>query len=260
VQHLLNRQRGSDLFGQTCRVLHEFTLNSDYIWHQLLVHSNLPLDIEPYVHLTDLRGPALQAIVTRALRVDHNWRRHNPRIKELTRLANIDNVCQMQFIASQWLVILRRSPAAASLAVWRVADTKDPYRAAFLDIPAPSVPLKFSATMQRGCKEVLIAFISNTGLGTGTLLSAYSLYLKSQMDDFGLPPPHAICNIYKPESEGQFYEVHVCDHIIAVGIPRLVLSPSAYRVLFINTLNGEQCLVDPKLTDVSLRHTLFVND
>ncbi|KAJ7475825.1 hypothetical protein FB451DRAFT_1244898 [Mycena latifolia] len=241
------------IVSQTCRVLHEFTTSNsaDYLWHRLLSSSDLPLDIAPYIDRNDLPGVALQAIVTRALRVDHNWRRHDPQIKQLMRLVNVDHVCQMQFIGSDWLAILRRSPVAASLAVWRVGDTKQPYRAASLDIPASSVPLKFSATMQKGCREVLIAFISSTA--SGTLLSAYTLFLKAQLDDdFGLPSPRAVCNIHRPESEGQFYEVRVVGHIIAAGIPQFVnhiLCPTAYRVLFINTLTGGQCLVDPALPD-----------
>ncbi|KAJ6505981.1 hypothetical protein DFH09DRAFT_1200777 [Mycena vulgaris] len=248
---LLLRAEDILIVSQTCRVLHEFTLNSDYIWHQLTHNFDLPLDIEPYVDRSNLPGPTLQRIVTRALRVDRNWRRVNPRIKKLTRLVGVENVCQMQFIGSHWLVILRRLPTAASLAVWRVADTKHAYRAAILDIPASSVPLKFSATMQKGCREVLIAFISSTG--TGTLLSAYSLFLKSQMDDdFGVPPPRGICSIHRLESEGQFYEVKTCNQIIAVGIPKFInhiFSPAAYRILFINTLTSGQFLVDPNLPD-----------
>ncbi|KAJ7707735.1 hypothetical protein B0H17DRAFT_1033761 [Mycena rosella] len=247
---LLLRPEDVLIVSQICRLLHQFTLDS-YLWHRLSSDLDLPLDIEPYVDRNDLPGPTLQAIVTHALRLDHNWRRHNPRIKKLTRLVDLDHVSQMQFIGSHWLVILRRSPVAASLAVWRVGNTKQPYCAASLDIPISSVPLKFSATMQRGCREVLIAFISSTG--SGTLLNAYSLFLKPQLDDdFGLPSPRAICSIYRPESEGQFYEVRVLGHIVAAGIPQFVnyiLSPSAYRLLFVNTLTGQQCLVDPKLPD-----------
>lgn len=242
------------LRGQLSRVLHEFIFHqSDYLWHQLAHDPSLPLDIEPYVDRDKLPGATLQAIVTRALRVDHNWRRPNPRIKKLTRFQ-VDNVCQMQFIGSHWLVVLRRSPGAASLAVWRVADseTAHAYRAAFLDITAPEIPLNFSATMQRGCREVLIALISSSA--SGTLLSAYSLFLKSHKDDgFALAAPRNICSIYRPESEGRFYEVHVCE-VIAVGIPQFVnrvLSSAAYRILFINPLTGVQCLVDPQLPEVS---------
>ncbi|KAJ7104181.1 hypothetical protein B0H15DRAFT_808867 [Mycena belliarum] len=252
---LLLRAEDILIVSQTCRVLHDFTSNSpnsaDYLWHQLVSTSDLPpLDIsEPYV---DLPGPALQAIVTRALRIDHNWQRKSPRIKKLTRLVAVDHVCQMQFIGSHWLVVLRRTPAAASLAVWRIGDTRQPpYCAASLDIPSHAVPLKFSATMQKGSRKVLVAFISSTS--SGTLLSAYIMFLKSQLDDdFGLPSPHAICSIHRSETEGRFYEIRAIGHIIAAGIPQFVNyvhSPSAYRILFLNTLTGEQCLVDPELPD-----------
>ncbi|KAJ7274410.1 hypothetical protein B0H12DRAFT_1088563 [Mycena haematopus] len=210
---------------------------------------HLPLDIEPYVDRNLLLGPTLQAIVTRALRVDHNWRRPNPRIREITRLGDLENVSQMQFLGSDWLVVLRRSPA--SLSVWRVGNTDRPYRAAMIDLQGPEFPLSFCANIRGG--EVLIALISSARLSD--TLSAYSVSLKSQLDDdagagvFTLPSPSIILSIHRPQSEGRFYEVHVYDRIIAVGIPQFVnlaLVPSAYRILIVNSVTGVQCLIDPK--------------
>ncbi|KAJ6513271.1 hypothetical protein C8R45DRAFT_963063 [Mycena sanguinolenta] len=236
----------------TCRVLHKHTLN-DYLWHQILKTHHLPLDIEPYVDRNHLPGPKLQAILTRALHVDHNWRKPNPRIKEITRLGDMDGVCQMQFL-SEWLVVLRRSPA--SLSVWRVGSR--PYRAAMIDLQG-EFPLNFCATIRAGGGEVLVAIISGARSTTNgrshTTLSAYSVALKSQLDDdesasvFTLPAPSVIFKIQRPQSEGRFYEVHVCGDIIAVGIPQFVnqaLFPSAYRILIINAATGVQCSIDPR--------------
>jgi hypothetical protein len=232
------------------------TLN-DYLWHHLDTH-HLPLDIQPYVDRNQLSGPELQAIVTRALHIDRNWRRPNPRIRKLTRLPYLDDVAQIQFIGSDWLVVLCRSPP--SLSVWRVANTPEPYRAALINIPGPAVvPLRFSATMCN-LKEILVALISATM--SGTMLCAYSAYLNDSAGAVALQSPHTVCDIYRPGSEGQFYEVHVCGHIIAAGIPQMVnseLIPAAYRLLFINSVTGVQCLVDPKLPEVSV-NTLFIVD
>ncbi|KAJ6619726.1 hypothetical protein B0H10DRAFT_2024635 [Mycena sp. CBHHK59/15] len=234
--------------SQTCRVLHAFTSN-DYIWHQL--PDDLPLDIEPYVDRNNLSGSQLKAIFTRALRVEHNWRKPVSRIQRMARFMDIDTVSQMQFLGSNWLVTLRRSPLGASLSIWRIADTKKVYRAALVDVPTPAVPLKLTASMQKGCSEVLIAITASKG--SGTLLRVYSVGLKSQMDDgVVMPPPRAIFNIYRPESEGRFHEVHVCGHIITVGIPKFinhVLRSAEYRILCINSHTGVQCLVDPHLPD-----------
>ncbi|KAJ7637740.1 hypothetical protein DFH06DRAFT_1478714 [Mycena polygramma] len=253
---LLLRAQDILVVSQTCRILHEYT-SSDYLWHQLATH-NLPLDIDPYVDRNHLPGPKLQAIVTRALRVDNNWRRSNPRIRKLTRLAmDLENVSQLQFISSEWLVVLRRFPP--SLSVWRVANIEQPYRAAvinLLDLPGLAVPLKFAAAMQAGCREVLIALILEPKASTrsGTLLYAYSVVLKSELDDagsgtFALPSPRVVCSIHRPEAEGRFHELHVCGSIIAVGILqfRNYLSPVGYRILFINSATGVQCLVDPQV-------------
>ncbi|KAJ7170664.1 hypothetical protein C8R43DRAFT_980378 [Mycena crocata] len=259
---LLLRAEDVLVVSQICRVLHDLALN-DYVWHQLSlpqVISDLPLDLEPYVDRRNLPGPALKAIVTRALRVDHNWRRPNPRIKKLTRLVDTlpDNVLQMQFVGSRWLVILRRS----SLFIWRVADsdTKQAYRAACIDITRPVVPLKFAAAMQRGGREILIALISSTA--SGTTLSAYSVFVRH--DGFSLPAPRSMCSIYKPKSEGQFHEIHLCGHTIAAAIPQFVnsvLSPTAYRILFVNALTGVQSLVDPGLPEqfTQLHFKLYAN-
>jgi len=82
--------------------------------------------------------------------------------------------------------------------------------------------------------------------------------LASELDDdanagtFTLPAPSVICRIHRPESKGRFYEVHVCGHIIAVGIPQFVdhvLIPAAYRILIINSVTGVQCLIDPKFSE-----------
>ncbi|KAJ6531769.1 hypothetical protein B0H19DRAFT_1188469 [Mycena capillaripes] len=240
------------VLSQTCRTLHEYT-STDYLWHQLATQ-HLPLDIEPYVDRNHLPGPILKAIVTRALRVDHNWRRPDPQIRKLTRLAvGLDNVSQMHFIGSHWLVVLRRSPP--SLSVWRV-DSEQPYRAAFINLlhhTGFAIPLKFAAIVQKGCSEVLIALISEPSASqrSGTILSAYSVALKSHLDTgtFAPPSPHAILNLHRPESEGRFYEIHVCGDIIAVGILQFVnhvLSPAGYRILFINSVTGIQCLIDPE--------------
>ncbi|KAF8206451.1 hypothetical protein K438DRAFT_475732 [Mycena galopus ATCC 62051] len=225
------------IVSQTCRVLHQHTLN-DYLWHQILVANHLPLDTEPYVDRTHLPGPTLQAIVTRALRVDHNWRKPNPQIREITRFGNLDKVSQMQFVGSGWFVVLCRSPA--SLSVWRVGNTNRPYRAAIIDLPGSQLPWTFCATMLNEGREVLIALISGSRFATE--LSAYSVSLKSQLDDdastgvFTPPSPSVICRINRPESVGRFDEVRACGRIIAVGIPQFVnhvLIPSAYRILIV---------------------------
>jgi hypothetical protein len=109
-------------------------------------------------------------------------------------------------------------------------------------------------------KEILVALISATM--SGTMLCAYSAYLNDSAGAVALQSPHTVCDIYRPGSEGQFYEVHVCGHIIAAGIPQMVnseLIPAAYRLLFINSVTGVQCLVDPKLPEVSI-NTLFIVD
>jgi hypothetical protein len=174
----------------------------------------------------------------------------------MTRLGDLNNVVQMQFIGADWLVVLRRSPA--SLSVWRVAYTHQPFRAAVIDLPG-LYALSFCGTLHTGGREALIALISDTR--SGTQLTVFSVSLQSQLDyNAGagglLPSPSVICKIFRPESEGRFYEVHVCGRIVAVGIPQFVnhvLVPSAYRILILNSATGGQCLIDPKFdpTEVS---------
>ncbi|KAJ7650298.1 hypothetical protein FB45DRAFT_887509 [Roridomyces roridus] len=230
------------LLSQTCRGLHQYTLN-DYVWHRLADKCDLPLDT--HADLQNIPGPILQTIVTNALRVDLNWRRPISRLKKLTRVdEDTLNVHQIQFIFSQWLIVLRRSVSAASLSVWRVGHIPTPYRASFLDIPADTVPLKFSAAIQNGSEKVLIALISNTK-PSGTLLSVYSVPLNSKTDD-GFTPPRALSTVHRLEADGRFCEVHACGDMVAVAI---FINTSAYRILFLNWVTGAQYIIDPQLSE-----------
>ncbi|KAK7033115.1 F-box domain-containing protein [Favolaschia claudopus] len=239
--------------GQTCRVLHEYTAN-DYLWHEILKTLRLPLDVEPHAVRNQLPGHVLRRIVTRALRVDHNWRRPNPRIRKMTRL-DVDHASQMQFLGSQWLLVLRR--AAASLSIWRIPNTNVPYCATTIDLSEIGRPLHFSSSLYHRGGKALIALILSTK--SGTELLAYSVDLQSQFDDseagvFSLHTPSCILRI----PEHKFYEVRVCGHIIATGgfIDNL-LTPSAYRILFINSDTGVRCLLDPNLDPAELTQLHF---
>ncbi|KAJ7284971.1 hypothetical protein C8J57DRAFT_1497839 [Mycena rebaudengoi] len=244
--------------SQTCRVLHAFASN-DYIWHQL--PHDLPMEISPHCDRNNLPGVVLQAIFTRALRVEDNWRKSVSRIRKMTRIVESDTVSQMQFLGSQWLVTMRRSPSGAVISVWRIAGAEQVFRAAVVDLPSgPAIPLKFAVSMQPGCREILIAVIMSQGLETS--LCVYSAALKGQDHD-GIPPPRLMYStggrseglfrgVHDIIARSLFHEVHVNGHIIAVGIPKFannVLCPAAYRILFINCLTGAQCLVDPQVSE-----------
>ncbi|KAH7907203.1 hypothetical protein BJ138DRAFT_1160678 [Hygrophoropsis aurantiaca] len=59
---------------QSCRVLYAIG-SLDYLWHKLVRTCNLPLDIPLGADSATLSGQELQAIVVKALKLDHNWRK-----------------------------------------------------------------------------------------------------------------------------------------------------------------------------------------
>ncbi|KAJ7066938.1 hypothetical protein C8F01DRAFT_1119681 [Mycena amicta] len=222
---------------QTCRGLHDTTLSSDYLWHQLLLPETLPLNLD-YADLNQLSAATLQKATRDALRLDNNWRRRNPQIRQMTRIS-MENVSQMLFLGSELLVVLRRSPP--SLSIWRVAAKHTIRVVASVNLPDSTVPLKFAATMQK--EEVLIALISSTKFGTQ--LCAYAVALSDE-NNFTPASFRVVCDISGVDSDpGPFYEVHVYADIIAIGI-HSILSP---RILFINASTGLRCMVNPHLPE-----------
>ncbi|KAF7327747.1 F-box domain-containing protein [Mycena kentingensis (nom. inval.)] len=221
--------------AQTCRVLHAYVLTADYIWHRLHNSNPLPLNIEPYADVAQMPAAACKAATCHALRVDQNWRRVNPSIRQMTRIPDMDNVSQMQLIGSSLLVVLRRFPA--SISIWRVTH-KRAQRVAFLDLPDASVPLKFAATIQND--EVLVALIS--AMKSGAQLTAYSVALSDETS-FSPAALKQACNIVSKDSV--FYEVHVYAHLIAVGIH----STTNPRIMLVNALTRAQCTMNPHLPE-----------
>ncbi|KAF7312289.1 F-box domain-containing protein [Mycena indigotica] len=236
--------------SQVCRVLHEYTLDS-YLWHQVLSRqTDLPLNIDPYVDAAELSAPILQKATRDALRIDNNWKRHNPQIRQMTRIGDIENILQMQLLGSQYLVILRRH--LPSLSVWRVI-AKRAVLCARTDLEDSTTPLRFAASLDSRKEQILLALIST--IKSGTQLSAYSVMLSDE-SDFSPASLKMVYNISRVDPD-PFYEVHVYSHLIAIGI-HSVLAP---QLLIVNTVAKTRCLVHLHLPEASLEiFSLFSSD
>lgn len=78
---------------QTCRSLYS-TINSDYLWHQLLPREELPLDLPPSRSLASYNSLELQTSALRALKLQANWSKKSPQIHNLsvTNVKSLDGL------------------------------------------------------------------------------------------------------------------------------------------------------------------------
>ncbi|KAH7907700.1 hypothetical protein BJ138DRAFT_1116457 [Hygrophoropsis aurantiaca] len=91
---------------QLCRALHEIG-SLDYLWHKLVRTCNLPLDIPLGADSATLSGQELQAIVVKALKLDHNWRKPDARIRRAIPIMCSDrsSVNSMHLLpGGKWLI------------------------------------------------------------------------------------------------------------------------------------------------------------
>ncbi|KAI0313752.1 hypothetical protein OF83DRAFT_1140038 [Amylostereum chailletii] len=127
---------------QTCRVLHACG-SSDYLWHQIARKVSLPLRIPPDISPTTLSGQELQRLIIHALNLESNWKATSPRITKCTPVvyrtdsAAID---EMQLLAGATVLVtaqrVRRMGSPLSVInIWSIANTRDVYRAASLEVP-----------------------------------------------------------------------------------------------------------------------------
>ena len=97
----------------------------------------------------------------RALRLDHNWRRREPKIRRLTRIPHTDIVHQLHFVGSSYLVGLSQSGNLATyLTVWNT--NTPPARIARIEVAQAN---RFSASLDDGelVVGILTTDVSNRG-------------------------------------------------------------------------------------------------
>nr|GAT60780.1 predicted protein [Mycena chlorophos] len=217
---------------QVCRGFHAFTVSSDYLWHQLVrLRPGLPLDLPAYVHASQLPAPVLQGATREALRLQHNWRRTSPRVREM---RHIHEKASQTLLLGELLVVLRRN----SLSVWRLATA---VCVGSIDLPGSMAPMTFASSMQQN--DILVAIISS--IHSGTRLDIYNMQLSDETT-FASASFRCVCSIERTGMD-PFYEAHVYSNIVAVGIH----STLAPRILLIDTATGAQSMVDPQLPEAS---------
>lgn len=151
---------------QTCRGLH--TLGSaDHVWHGL--EFDVPLDLLPSAASTSHPAHLLKQSAVRALRLDHNWRHREPKIRRLTRIPHTDIVHQLQFVGPSYLVGLSQSGNLATyLTVWHTHTP--PSRVARIEVAQAN---RFAASFEDGelVVGILTTDVSNRGWVPQPLIS-----------------------------------------------------------------------------------------
>ncbi|EGN99271.1 hypothetical protein SERLA73DRAFT_182190 [Serpula lacrymans var. lacrymans S7.3] len=164
---------------QTCRVLHTFAEN-DYLWHQIILNVDLPLDIPFDVDPTSLSAFELQRIVVRAMMLDLRWRDTNMPTFKVTHLArdSRDNyVDKMQLLpGAQYLVTTQRRGGSTRtrLILWSLKDMRNPHHVASFNVAARVS--SFHADLRDDGKEVHVAVVAD--LVTTLLLQVYAILLE----------------------------------------------------------------------------------
>ncbi|KAH7908446.1 hypothetical protein BJ138DRAFT_1091228 [Hygrophoropsis aurantiaca] len=74
---------------QSCRILNEIG-SLDYLWHKLVRTCDLPLDLPLGADSATLSGQELQAIVVKALKLDHHWRKPDAYIRRVIPIIHSD--------------------------------------------------------------------------------------------------------------------------------------------------------------------------
>ncbi|KAH7908451.1 hypothetical protein BJ138DRAFT_1012786 [Hygrophoropsis aurantiaca] len=117
---------------QSCRVL--YTLGSlDYLWHNLTRRCNLPLDIPLGTDSSTLSGQELQAIVVKALKLDHNWRKPDACIQRAVPIIRSDSafIDDMHLLpGGKWLITAQLTinlvGRRTDLTLWCLDDITSP--------------------------------------------------------------------------------------------------------------------------------------
>ncbi|TFK40343.1 hypothetical protein BDQ12DRAFT_680778 [Crucibulum laeve] len=232
---------------QTCRGLHAFGC-VDYVWHQLKV--DLPLDLPaiPELDVNAVPAATLQRSIMNALRLDDNWRRRQPCLKNMWKIPNSELIYQAQFVGTKLLVILSRNTRTinkiqAHLSVWRLPTSRctQPLRIATIEcVPGA----RFSLAIQKGGENALV-IVFGAGVVSFKGVGIYSLNIQDA-EDADLPDPDvlklkAIC---PSPIEGIIGTTYMSGHMVAIMVARYPAGTRRYQILLINTLTNYKTILD----------------
>ncbi|KAH0585122.1 hypothetical protein H2248_008381 [Termitomyces sp. 'cryptogamus'] len=213
---------------QTCRVLHALGC-LDVVWHQITV--DIPLDLPFNKDIKTLTSSEIQAIVIKALRLEHNWCGYPGRPRQLLQIQRDVIVHQMQHLRSQWLVTLTRSQLAFQLSI---ISMKDDFCYRIADCHAAA--MSFFAVLQSESAGMIVT-IEYDGMQTEHL-NIYSFTLPHKQGD--CCSTRLIHSIVRHTSEGTFSDIQICGDIVVASIARFMdlISPPSYELFFINIVTN----------------------
>ncbi|CAL1716715.1 unnamed protein product [Somion occarium] len=127
---------------QTCRVLHAFG-STDYLWHRLIERFDLPIGIPSDVPIHALSSDELQRQTIKAIKLELNWRRAVPSIKQSRMILgpNREPFAHMELLREgNWLLTAQRyhrllmTRFTTRMSVWSLKDVHQPYRVFSVEI------------------------------------------------------------------------------------------------------------------------------
>ncbi|EIN04839.1 hypothetical protein PUNSTDRAFT_128091 [Punctularia strigosozonata HHB-11173 SS5] len=254
-------------FKQTCRIFH-LCACSDYLSRRLALSFHLPLDIDPWEELSALSGREIQRRMVRALKLDKNWSRGVPRIKQFVHIRGhvVHNdelsIGRMALLpGAQWLLTVqsnrRRGRTSATCTFWSLHDVRQPYRAACLEV---SGQYMFS-TAETACGKSPATYAVTYTQSGEDFLDVYNVPLEQRWApiDSVTGTPQLLLRVRRPpDCPGVMYKVRLMGDFVATTISR---DGSPYGVLVVCISSGHRVLLElPSIGELQGSYIEFVGD
>jgi len=152
---------------QTCRSIYA-SVNSDYLWHQILPREDVPLAIPLHRDLRTYSASEIQSFVLRALRLRSNWSQSFPVIKKWASPTLDDHGGSYDLLKlinnGSILVAIKRNRhhyASMTLSAFLLEDIRSPRL--LVHYSTPVLLKQFEATIDEDGKTLLVATAVSKG-------------------------------------------------------------------------------------------------
>ncbi|CCM00088.1 uncharacterized protein FIBRA_02115 [Fibroporia radiculosa] len=243
---------------QTCRVLHAIG-SSDYLWHCVIRHIGLPLNIPSGVPHITLSHEELQKIAVKAIRLEANWQKTTPVLKRthaLVRDTNEPYVDEMQFLpGGEWLLTAQRNrqPQArgsSRVVLWSLKDLSDVYRVADIEVVGFYRDCTLEYQAREECVTLAVGF--NDGMDK---IDVYRIPLQNRADfSFSVPtllPTRTIPVLFHPriaDVPPVIHQMAISHGIVAITVA-IPGGECPLQVYLTHAKSGMTGWVDPALLE-----------
>jgi len=235
---------------KTCRSIYG-SVNSDYLWHQILPREDIPLAIPLHRDLRTYSAAEIQSHVLRALRLRSNWSQTSPVIKKWAspKLDDLGGSYDILKLVNNGSVLIaikrsRHQNASMTLSAFLLDDIQS--RRLLVHYSSSVLLKQFEATIDEDGKAlVLTAAVSK---GSAEVMQVYrSQFPETAYSSSTFETPYE----YQLQQQGLFHKVSLhgsfAASVIMGHVPEGTTSVSA--VLLVNWKAGDQITVFPSMAE-----------